>query len=164
MARHENYLKQPVWVLDSYLKQTRLKPFVFNLKYMKKILMFVVLITVLFIPSLSQAHPGRTDSSGCHTCRTNCSKWGLSTGEYHCHQAKALPQPVEPIKSHYSENGGYTTPAPEYKQPKIQVVEPKNTPAVDTVKTDLVINDAMKNNPPKPSKSLFARFWEWLFK
>ena len=32
-----------------------------------------------------QAHPGRTDGSGCHTCRTNCEKWGLSYGEYHCH-------------------------------------------------------------------------------
>lgn len=31
------------------------------------------------------AHPGRTDSSGCHTCRTNCPKWGLRYGQYHCH-------------------------------------------------------------------------------
>ena len=41
-------------------------------------------------------------------------------GEYHCHRAKALPQPIEPIKSHKVEGGtGYTTPAPEYKIPKI---------------------------------------------
>lgn len=32
-----------------------------------------------------KAHPGRTDANGCHVCRTNCDKWGLSTGEYHCH-------------------------------------------------------------------------------
>lgn len=31
------------------------------------------------------AHPGRTDSSGCHTCRTNCASWGLEEGQYHCH-------------------------------------------------------------------------------
>ena len=31
------------------------------------------------------AHPGRTDVSGCHTCRTNCASWGLADGEYHCH-------------------------------------------------------------------------------
>lgn len=31
------------------------------------------------------AHPGRTDSSGCHTCRTNCASWGLRNGAYHCH-------------------------------------------------------------------------------
>lgn len=32
-----------------------------------------------------QAHPGRTDSSGGHTCRTNCGSWGLEYGEYHHH-------------------------------------------------------------------------------
>lgn len=47
---------------------------------------FVLLITIciLFIPKV-YAHPGRIDSFGCHTCRTNCSKWGLANGEYHCH-------------------------------------------------------------------------------
>ncbi|HYD92376.1 MAG TPA: YHYH domain-containing protein [Flavobacterium sp.] len=43
--------------------------------------------------SVSSAHPGRTDSSGGHTCRTNCPSWGLDYGEYHYH-------------------GGYTAPAP----------------------------------------------------
>lgn len=45
------------------------------------------------IPSVSLAHPGNTDSSGCHTCRTNCPSWGLSYGEYHCHNSR-VPQPV----------------------------------------------------------------------
>lgn len=48
----------------------------------------VLLLSVLLISSFSitvRAHPGRTDSSGCHTCRTNCADWGLSTGDYHCH-------------------------------------------------------------------------------
>lgn len=31
------------------------------------------------------AHPGRTDSSGGHTCRTNCPSWGLYEGQYHYH-------------------------------------------------------------------------------
>lgn len=39
-------------------------------------------------PSTSLAHPGNTDSYGCHTCRTNCESWGLSYGEYHCHNSK----------------------------------------------------------------------------
>jgi hypothetical protein len=87
----------------------------------------VSLSIALFIASFSfvliaQAHPGRTDASGCHTCRTNCSSWGLGTGEYHCHQAKALPQPEEPIKSTYGANGtGTTEPAPEYEIPKLEV-------------------------------------------
>lgn len=36
-------------------------------------------------PTACEAHPGGKDSNGCHTCKTNCAKWGLSTGEYHCH-------------------------------------------------------------------------------
>jgi micrococcal nuclease len=51
-----------------------------------------------------QGHPGRTNASGCHTCRTNCAKWGLSTGEYHCHgggssaapSIRPRPTPQEP--------------------------------------------------------------------
>jgi len=51
---------------------------------MKKILLIGLFVSMLFIPDV-YAHPGRTDSDGCHTCKTNCSKWGLEDGEYHCH-------------------------------------------------------------------------------
>jgi hypothetical protein len=75
---------------------------------MKKIYLFV-LLALFFIPVVSFAHPGNTDSSGCHTCRTNCSDWGLSYGEYHCHNAKSSYQPLSPIKSTYGSGGtGYT--------------------------------------------------------
>jgi hypothetical protein len=127
---------------------------------MKKHLVSLLLIVCLFLPAITQAHPGRTDSSGCHTCRTNCSKWGLSTGEYHCHQAKSVPQPIEPIKSHYSENGGYTTPAPEYKQPKVMFVEPK---VIDSVKAEPIEKEIVSVQPAKASQSLFVRFLAWLF-
>jgi len=34
----------------------------------------------------ASAHPGGTDSSGCHTCRTNCTeRYGIPYGDYHCH-------------------------------------------------------------------------------
>lgn len=57
---------------------------------MKKVLVFIITI-IMFTFTLNNvyAHPGRTDSNGCHTCRTNCAKWGLSQGEYHCHNSKA---------------------------------------------------------------------------
>ena len=71
---------------------------------------------VMFLPAIVSAHPGNTDSYGCHTCRTNCSNWGLSSGEYHCHNAKTLPQPKAPVTSTYSESGGTTRYAPEYEQ------------------------------------------------
>lgn len=54
---------------------------------MKKILFAVLFIVAVgsILAFKASAHPGRTDSSGCHSCRTNCEAWGLSYGEYHCH-------------------------------------------------------------------------------
>ncbi|MBI5071833.1 YHYH domain-containing protein [Candidatus Falkowbacteria bacterium] len=63
---------------------------------MKKL--FILILTILFLaPSIIFAHPGRTDSNGCHTCKTNCPEWGLETGEYHCHATK-----VKTETKHYS--------------------------------------------------------------
>ncbi|WP_282942958.1 YHYH domain-containing protein [Paenibacillus sp. RC67] len=47
----------------------------------------VITLALLTLPfsSIASAHPGRTDSNGGHTCRTNCAKWGLKNGEYHYH-------------------------------------------------------------------------------
>ncbi len=43
----------------------------------------VLVIVFSLILATVSAHPGRTDSRGGHTCRTNCEKWGLKDGEYH---------------------------------------------------------------------------------
>lgn len=51
----------------------------------KKIKELIMIMIVALSPLYAKAHPGRTDSNGCHTCRTNCAKWGLSYGQYHCH-------------------------------------------------------------------------------
>lgn len=113
--------------------------------YIRIVLINALLIN-LFLPTVSFAHPGRTDASGCHTCRTNCPNWGLSTGEYHCHRAKSIPQPLEPVKSTRGVDGesGYTTPAPEYKNP-----------AVNT-------NNANQIQPASKAKSGFwARILSW---
>lgn len=40
---------------------------------------------LLLVTSTANAHPGRTDSNGGHTCWTNCEKWGYEYGEYHYH-------------------------------------------------------------------------------
>lgn len=37
----------------------------------------------------AEAHPGKTDAKGCHTCSTNCGKHGLKNGQYHCHGKKS---------------------------------------------------------------------------
>lgn len=44
-----------------------------------------MLVLLLMSTSAAAAHPGRTDSKGGHTCRTNCERWGLKYGEYHYH-------------------------------------------------------------------------------
>ncbi|GAB7053587.1 MULTISPECIES: YHYH domain-containing protein [unclassified Paenibacillus] len=51
---------------------------------LKKTIMIIVLLCFPFA-SIANAHPGRTDQNGGHTCRTNCEKWGLKYGEYHYH-------------------------------------------------------------------------------
>ena len=54
---------------------------------MKKVI-YQITIAILFFSiniSIAWTHPGGTDSKGCHTCYTDCEKWGLRYGEYHCH-------------------------------------------------------------------------------
>lgn len=46
----------------------------------------IILLAALFlVPSMAEAHPGNTDSSGGHHCWTNCEDWGYEYGEYHNH-------------------------------------------------------------------------------
>lgn len=52
---------------------------------MKKVFSLLLLMFFFISQQVVYAHPGRTDSSGGHTCRTNCEEWGLSYGEYHYH-------------------------------------------------------------------------------
>jgi hypothetical protein len=59
------------------------------------ILVFFGLVALNYV----SAHPGNTDSSGCHTCRTNCLSWGLSYGEYHCHQSSGFSNGYSSIPS-----------------------------------------------------------------
>ncbi len=62
----------------------------------------MIFVSSVFLWSLlsvaAPAHPGRTDSSRCHSCQTNCSRWELRTGQYHCHNSSASPPPVSPAR------------------------------------------------------------------
>lgn len=56
---------------------------------MKKLLIGLILAIYIFSFACPVfAHPGRTDRFGCHTCKTNCKKWGLKYNQYHCHKVK----------------------------------------------------------------------------
>src|SRR3989344_308614 len=120
------------------------------MKQQLKICLLLLMVSILSFSMISPAfaHPGRTDASGCHTCRTNCSSWGLSSGEYHCHRAKALPQPKAPIKSKFGEGGtGYTQPAPEYANPSVSAPNKNTNNSNKTV--------ASQSVQPQPKKG----FW-----
>lgn len=68
------------------------------MRYIK--IIFIFLFLSIFSVQVD-AHPGRTDSKGGHTCRTNCAKWGLSDGEYHLHgiPAKKYSKPKSTSQS-----------------------------------------------------------------
>ncbi len=70
---------------------------------MKKLIeiIFVSLLILLVTPTYVVAHPGRTDGSGSHTCRTNCPDWGYSYGEYHYHGGYTAPDPTPIITYKY---------------------------------------------------------------
>ena len=75
----------------------------------KRIIILIGLFIYLFSNFTNiNAHSGRTDSNGGHTCRTNCEKYGLSYGEYHYH------------------NNGYTQ-SDSYKTPVVTIVKSSNT-------------------------------------
>lgn len=47
--------------------------------------LLIIVGIILSVCGTTYAHPGRTDSSGGHTCYTNCEYYGLEYGEYHYH-------------------------------------------------------------------------------
>ncbi len=57
-------------------------------------LITIIFIAFIFIPNFSSAHPGRTNSEGCHTNK--------KTGEYHCHKKK------KNYKRHYKQARTYS--------------------------------------------------------
>ena len=55
---------------------------------MKKIF-FILALLSLWAIWLVYAHSGNTDDYWCHTCYTNCEDYGLTYGQYHCHNTPA---------------------------------------------------------------------------
>lgn len=115
-------------------------------------------ITMFLSPVFVFAHPGNTDAYGCHTCRTNCSKWGLSQGEYHCHRSKGLEQPKEPVKSSAT---GVTVPAPEYKVPVVKKTTTKTS--TSTMKNSIPSTFTTKQKSTGPQKSWLQSFFNKVF-
>ena len=68
---------------------------------MKKKYILLFAFTIFYISILNtNAHPGRTDYKGCHTCRTNCESWGLNYGQYHCHNGTESSNNSSSVKTY----------------------------------------------------------------
>lgn len=99
--------------------------------------LFTLLLTIILsFSAIAYAHSGRTDSSGCHTCKTNCEKYGLQYGEYHCHNGGSSSSGLTPSGSNNS--GIKATPKPSTPTPA-----PSSTP--EKVKTSKLINKLAKD-------------------
>lgn len=98
---------------------------------MKKVLSILAAFVLVLIPILgnsASASPGRTDANGGHTCRTNCAKYGLKTGQYHYHNSDGSVSLTKP--------GSKPKPAPK--------PAPKPVPA-KPVKVQVYINNVKQS-------------------
>lgn len=114
---------------------------------MKKLTCFLALILFFtFIPiQITEAHPGRTDANGGHTCRTNCEKWGLQYGQYHYH------------------NGGGGTSASSGSQVKKSSTKkasaPSAQPKVLPSKTIVAVDNTNVYSAPSLDSAVTATLW-----
>ncbi|PWW29392.1 beta-lactamase superfamily II metal-dependent hydrolase [Cytobacillus oceanisediminis] len=77
---------------------------------MKKLVVLFLTVSLFLIPiSKVSASPGGTDSSGGHTCWTNCAQYGLETGEYHYHDANGniIRDNPKPQPGLFTDTGGH---------------------------------------------------------
>ncbi|MFN0224250.1 YHYH domain-containing protein [Paenibacillus sp. KR2-11] len=91
--------------------------------HLRKSALIIAILSLTF-SSAAAAHPGRTDSSGGHTCRTNCEKWGYEYGEYHYHNGGGSSSTGSSSSgSSSSSSSEAATPAPAPSTPK-EVIPP----------------------------------------
>lgn len=60
-------------------------------------------------PMITNASPGGLDANGGHTCRTNCSQYGLTTGEYHYHRNGEIVKVTKPTTNTSTPSTSTTT-------------------------------------------------------
>jgi len=132
---------------------------------MKSVKFIILLFCFGFLfVKISWAHPGRTDSSGCHTCRTNCPGWGLSYGEYHCHNGGNGSDNATTIQSELTTVNPTNTP---------YLPQPTNTPIPTKTPTSTITLILSPTRTPTPTRTTIRKvkktikqqtsFWSWLF-
>ncbi len=85
----------------------------------------------------SDAHSGRTDASGCHTCRTNCAKYGLRTGQYHCHGGGGS-------------STGTRKPKPRSPQPPVRILQPNDLSPSQSLPENSIVRRGRRDESEAP--------------
>lgn len=115
---------------------------------MKKILIILIWLLFLFVPTLVLAHPGRTDAYGCHTCRTNCSKWGLATGQYHCHggssKSSSSNNSNNSSKSSISSKSNNSSKSSGSSKSNVKITKEKIKSSDNTLKSIIIDEDSIR--------------------
>ncbi len=108
----------------------------------------LLILSLLFYISVSpiEAHPGGTDGSGGHRCRTNCEEWGLGSGEYHHHNPDGSVKRVE--------SAPVATTAPVKQFAPINTTAPSRIPtrAVTNTPTPTAEPTDEPTNTPSPKE------------
>ena len=107
-----------------------------------KLICVVLLCFLLITPNKVEAHPGRTDANGCHYCRTNCAKWGLSDGQYHCHNGGGYNSSSS--NSYNSTNSYGSTSPSNYSQPETPKSSDNTLKSVKIDGEEIVVADRMQ--------------------
>jgi hypothetical protein len=144
---------------------------------MKKVVYnLLVVVALLYFSSvgIAEAHPGRIDGNGGHTCRTNCASWGLGEGEYHYHggggsSSTGQSTDTAPVSQEFLEHRSAVLSATPTKKPtKIPTKISTPTPTVaasPTVAATPTIEPTKKVQPLKASVKPQKQngFFDWLF-
>jgi hypothetical protein len=71
---------------------------------LRPLALIVVLLSSLVVAGAFAAggnsSPGGLDARGGHHCWTNCSRYGLYTGQYHCHRAPCGARDIAAHRRH----------------------------------------------------------------
>jgi hypothetical protein len=105
---------------------------------MRVVYSIAILLSLFLFTGSASAHPGRTDSSGGHTCRTNCESWGLDHGEYHSHGGYEAPEVEEQYIAPEQEE--------EYIAPLQEPTEEFTPEVVESATEPVVVSESSSDN------------------
>ncbi len=119
-----------------------------------KLICVVLLCFLLITPNKVEAHPGRTDANGCHYCRTNCAKWGLSDGQYHCHNGGGYNSSSS---NSYNSTSSYGSTSPSnYSQPAPPKSSDNTLKSVKIDGEEIVVADRMQYETNKMNVTILV--------